>query len=124
MKPHIKIEDILNTWVRRWASYKGCKGYPSLQSFAKESPRVLSRYSINELSDATYLSIDKAVEILRIEDLEAYQILMAIYLQGQGEKAIREAMEIARSTYFNKLNKAKAFMEGAVFGSGLVKVRF
>ncbi|MWQ62708.1 antitermination protein, partial [Glaesserella parasuis] len=44
------MDDILNVWVRRWASHRGCRGYPSLQSFMPEATVKITKYSIDELS--------------------------------------------------------------------------
>lgn len=121
---HINIDDVLKVWVRRWASHRGCRGYPSLQSFARESNVVITRYSICDLAEEDYIKIDNAVMTLHDLNLESYQVLMAVFLQRQDRKAICETIDISPKTYHERLNAAKSFMEGAVFGSGLIKVRF
>lgn len=121
---HINIDDILHVWVRRWASHRGCLGYPSLQSFARESNVVITRYSICDLAEDEYIKIDDAVMVLHDLNLEAYQVLMAVFLQGQDKKNICLEMDISPTTFDNRLRKARDFMDGAVFGSGLIKVRF
>ena len=123
MKLHLSIDDILKVWVRRWASYKGVKGYPSLQSFARESKQVIQHYSITELNDEAYVRIDEALDILREINLDAYQVLMAVFLQRQDRKVICETIGISPKTYHEKLNAAKSFMEGAVFGGGVIKIK-
>ncbi|MDG6457828.1 hypothetical protein QA273_10720, partial [Glaesserella parasuis] len=55
------IDDILNVWIRRWASHRGCRGYPSLQSFMSEATVKITKYSIDELSEEHYLKLDEAV---------------------------------------------------------------
>ncbi|QIM62868.1 antitermination protein [Pasteurellaceae bacterium Orientalotternb1] len=118
-----RIDDVLNVWVRRWASEKGCKGYPSLQSFMRESANQVTRFSINELDERTYVRIDEAVKVLHDRNFDAYQVLMAVFLQRQERKVICETIGISPKTYHERLNAAKSFMEGSIFGSGLVKVR-
>ena len=117
---HISIDDILHVWARRWASHKECRGYPSLQSFMRESPCIIQRYSITDLSEKNYIFIDNALDALRKHDLCAYQVLMAVYLQGQPRKAICQAMDISAKTYYEWLNAGKYFMSGAVFGGTLL----
>lgn len=124
MRLHISIDDVLNVWVRRWASEKGCKAYPSLQSFMRESPCTLTRYTIAELDEQSYVKIDQAVTILHNLNLEAYQVLMAVFLQYKDKKEICEAMMISFTTFDNRLRTARDFMQGAVFGSGLVRFVF
>ncbi|MDO9677050.1 ECF-type sigma factor [Glaesserella parasuis] len=121
---HISIDDILRVWVRRWASHRGCRGYPSLQSFMREATAQITKYSIDELSEEQYLKLDEAVMTLHDLNLEAYQVLMAVFLQGQDKKNICLEMQISPRTYDNRLRTARDFMEGAVFGSGLIKVKF
>lgn len=121
---HISIDDILHVWVRRWASHRGCRGYPSLQSFARESKVVITRYSICDLAEENYIKIDDAVMTLHDLNLEAYQVLMAVFLQGQDKKNICLEMQISPRTYDNRLRTARDFMEGAVFGSGLIRLKF
>lgn len=124
MRLHISIDDVLNVWVRRWASERGCKAYPSLQSFMRESANVITRYSIAELDEASYWRIDEAVMTLHDLHLEAYQVLMAVFLQRQDRWTICTEMRISPKTYHDRLNTAKSFMQGAVFGSGLIKLKF
>lgn len=121
---HINIDDVLHVWVRRWASHRGCRGYPSLQSFMRESKVVITRYSICDLAEDDYIKIDDAVMTLHDLNLEAYQVLMAVFLQGQDKKNICLEMQISPRTFDRRLRTARDFMEGAVFGSGLIKVRF
>lgn len=121
---HINIDDVLKVWVRRWASHRGCRGYPSLQSFARESNVVITRYSICDLAEEDYIKIDNAVMTLHDLNLESYQVLMAVFLQGQDKKNICLEMQISPRTFDRRLRTARDFMEGAVFGSGLIKVRF
>lgn len=117
------IDDVLNVWVRRWASHRDCKGYPSLQPFMRESAKPIIRYTISELDERTYVRIDEAVKVLHDRNLEVYQVLMAVFLQRQDRKVICETIGISPKTYHERLNAAKSFMEGAVFGSGIVRVK-
>ncbi|MDD2172260.1 ECF-type sigma factor [Glaesserella parasuis] len=121
---HISIDDILHVWVRRWASHRGYRGYPSLQSFMRESKVVITRYSICNLAEEAYIKLDEAVMTLHDLNLEAYQVLMAVFLQGQDKKNICLEMQISPRTYDNRLRTARDFMEGAVFGSGLIRLKF
>ncbi|MFK5158002.1 ECF-type sigma factor [Glaesserella parasuis] len=121
---HISIDDILNVWVRRWASHRGCRGYPSLQSFMPEATAQITKYSIDELSEEHYLKLDEAVMTLHDLNLEAYQVLMAVFLQGQDKKNICLEMHISPRTFDRRLRTARDFMEGAVFGSGLIRLKF
>ncbi|MDO9810946.1 antitermination protein, partial [Glaesserella parasuis] len=100
---HISIDDILNVWVRRWASHRGCRGYPSLQSFMSEATVKITKYSIDELSEEHYLKLDEAVMTLHDLNLEAYQVLMAVFLQGQDKKNICLEMHISPTTFDNRL---------------------
>lgn len=121
---HIKIDDILYVWVRRWASHKGCKGYPSLQSFMREAQSAMTYYTISELTEEQYLKIDKAILELHNRNVEAYQVLMAVFLQGHSKREICDVMSISSTTFDNRLRTAKDFMEGAIFGGGVIKVCF
>lgn len=118
------IDDVLNVWVRRWASHRDCKGYPSLQSFMRESAKPIIRYTISELDEGTYVRIDEAVKVLHDRNLEVYQVLMAVFLQRQDRQSICNAMMISKTTFHERLNAAKSFMEGAMFGSHLILVKF
>ncbi|MDG6857089.1 antiterminator Q family protein [Glaesserella parasuis] len=120
---HISIDDILHVWARRWASHKECRGYPSLQSFMREV-EVKRSYSISELTEDEYLKIDTAVITLHDLDLEAYQVLMAVFLQGQNKQSTCLEMQIAPRTFDRRLRTARDFMERAVFGSGLIRLKF
>jgi len=120
----IDISDILWVWARRWGSFKGIKGYPNLQSFIRDGKVVQARYAISDLSDDMYLRIDSALDILRQQNLEAYQVLMAIYLQGQDKRNVCLEMALRPSTFDNLLRTAKDFMSGAMFGSGAIQVIF
>ena len=117
------IDDVLNVWVRRWASHRDCKGYPSLQSFMRESAKPIIRYTISELDERTYVRIDEAVKVLHDRNLEVYQVLMAKFLQRQDKKEICTAMAISPRTFDSKLSEGRMFMEGAVFGSRIVGVK-
>lgn len=119
---HIQIDDVLKTWVRRWASYKGVKGYPNLQSFSREMKRVTTRYAICDLGDDCYLEIDNAVDVLRQCNLSAYQVLMAVFLQGYDKREICDTMGISPRTYDNYLRSGRDFMEGAVLTNKVIKV--
>lgn len=90
---NVSIDDILNVWVRRWASQKDCRGYPSLQSFMRESQNTITRYTISELDEPTYIRIDEAVLMLHDLELEAYQVLMAVKLQGKERQEICETID-------------------------------
>ena len=120
---HIKIDDVLHVWVRRWARYTECRGYPSLFLFRAKGA-LRTRFTIEELAVEEYLKIDEAVMTLHDLNLEAYQVLMAVFLQGQDKKDICLEMQISPRTFDRRLRTARDFMEGAVFGSGLIKVRF
>ncbi|OOH89519.1 antitermination protein [Pasteurellaceae bacterium 15-036681] len=122
MRLNISIDAVLNVWVRRWASKRECRGYPSLVGFSRESPRIISHYSIDELDEDSYLKIDYAVDMLRQTDLEAYQVLMALMLQGHDKREICTVMRIAPRTFDNRLKTARDFMTGAVFGGGVFRV--
>ncbi|MEG9532523.1 antitermination protein [Mannheimia indoligenes] len=121
---NISIDDVLNVWCRRWASQRDIKGYPSLQPFMRESKHKITRFTISELDDESYLRIDKALEILRQRDLTAYRVLMAKFLQHQEVPDICIAMNISKSTYDNYLKSGRMFMEGAVFGAGIIRIKF
>lgn len=121
---NVGIDDVLNVWARRWASQRDCKGYPSLQPFMREGQNNPKRYAFDELDDDTYMQIDKAVSMLHDLNLEAYQVLMAVFLQRQDKKAICNELKIVGTTYDNRLRTGRDFMQGAVFGSGLIKVKF
>ncbi|EQA95290.1 ECF sigma factor family protein [Glaesserella parasuis 29755] len=112
------IDDILK------ASHRGCRGYPSLQSFMPEATAQITKYSIDELSEEHYLKLDEAVMTLHDLNLEAYQVLMAVFLQGQDKKNICLEMHISPRTFDRRLRTARDFMEGAVFGSGLIRLKF
>lgn len=124
VKLNVGIDDVLNVWVRRWASQRDCRGYPSLQPFMRESLNKLTRYSISELDDQTYIRIDQAIEILRNRDLLTYQILMAKFLQRHDKKTICDTMLIAPRTFDSRLAEGRMFMEGAIFGSGVIRIKF
>lgn len=124
VKLNVGIDDVLNVWARRWASHRDCRGYPSLQPFMREGQNNPTRYALDELDDETYMRIDEAVAMLHDLHLEAYQVLMAVFLQRQEKKEICQTLQIAWTTYDNRLRTGRDFMQGAVFGSGLIKVKF
>lgn len=121
---NISIDDVLNVWCRRWASQRDIKGYPSLQPFMREAKQTLTRYTIDELDDESYMRIDEAAEVLRQRDLTTYRVLMAKFLQQQDTADICIAMSMSKSAYDTHLKAGRMFMEGAVFGAGVIKVMF
>lgn len=121
---NISIDDVLNVWCRRWASQRDIKGYPSLQPFMREAKQTLTRYTIDELDDESYMQIDDAVEVLRLRDLTTYRVLMAKYLQCQTTSDICVAMSMSKSAYDTYLKAGRMFMEGAVFGAGIIRIKF
>lgn len=110
-----RIESILAVWATTWAREKGCKGYPTLQSFVREMPQTIKHRAIR-FDDKTCEEIDRQVMKLHDFDLRQYQILMAVYLQEIDDCEIWQTMEIGKTTFRKELDKAKAFMSGALFG--------
>lgn len=107
------IESILIAWAKTWAREKGCKGYPTLQSFAREMPRE-ERHRVIRLSDADCMEIDRQLMKLHDFNLQEYQILLAVYLQDIDDREIWQTMGIGKTTFRKALDKAKAFMSGAL----------
>lgn len=108
-----RIESILAVWATTWAREKGCKGYPTLQSFAREMPRTIKHRTIR-LDDKTCEEIDRQLLKLHDFNLRQYQILMAKYLQDIDDREIWQKMEIGKTTFRKELDKAKAFISGAL----------
>lgn len=107
------IQSILVSWAANWAREKGCKGYPTLQLFAREMPQP-SKYRVIRLSDADYMEIDRQLLQLHDFDLVQYQILMAVYLQDVDDREIWRALELGKPKFYRELSKALAFMSGAL----------
>lgn len=108
-----RIESILVVWATTWAREKGCKGYPALQSFAREMPTVVKHRAIR-LSDEDCLEIDRQLRKLHDFNLVQYQILMAVYLQDIDDREIWRTMGLSKAKFYRELEKAKAFMSGAL----------
>lgn len=109
----LRIESILSIWAKTWAREKGCKGYPTLQSFAREMPQTIKHRAIR-LDDKTCEEIDRQLLKLHDFDLRQYQILMAVYLQDIDDRVIWQETGIGKTAFRKELDKAKAFMSGAL----------
>lgn len=108
-----RIESILAVWASTWAREKGCKGYPTLQSFAREMPRTIKHRTIR-LDDKTCEEIDRQLLKLHDFNLRQYQILMAKYLQDVDDREIWRELGINKAKFYRELDKALAFMSGAL----------
>lgn len=108
----LRIESILSIWAKTWAREKGCKGYPTLQAFSRETPRTVHR--VMRLDDKTCLEIDRQVMKLHDFNLRQYQILMAKYLQDVDDREIWQELGINKAKFYRELDKALAFMSGAL----------
>lgn len=106
------IESLLAAWANTWAREKGCKGYPTLQSFAREMER--DSYPNTRPDDSTCLEIDKQVMKLHDFNLRQYQILMAVYLQRIEHREIWKTLGIGSKTFYLELKAAKSFIAGAL----------
>lgn len=109
----INIHSVLVIWGQM-AREKGCKGYPTMESFCRES--TSQGTSSIRLSDDTFFAIDKLFIALYDHDITQFQILRNKYIKGQDDVESYKSLNLNRRTYFTYLAYAKAFVTGGIIG--------
>lgn len=105
------INSVLVVWGNMGRE-KGCKGYPTMESFMRESPSDVSH--IMRLDDSTFLTIDGLfIQLHEAEPLQ-YQILRDKYLKRLENVEICRQLHISKSKFDLSLACAKSFIAGGI----------
>lgn len=105
------INSVLIVWGNM-AREKGCKGYPTMESFMREAPKQIHR--VMRLDDEAYLAIDRVfIQLYQLEPLQ-YQILRDKYIKQMENREICRQLHIGRSQFDLAFACAKAFIAGAI----------
>lgn len=138
----IDIKGVLNLWGS-FVRFTDCKGYPTMQSFMRESPqeRTKQRY-LPRLDDDTLAKVDQQIRKLdptgkakaylanlakpndkreELESLEGdelqFTILYLRYVAGLENKPIWQKLSLSKTAYHTELLLAERFVEGVLVGS-------
>lgn len=105
------INSVLIVWGNM-AREKGCKGYPTMESFMRESPR--EQGGIMRLDDSTFFTIDGLfIQLYEREPLQ-YQILRDKYIRRLENREICRQLHIGKSQFDLALACAKSFIAGGI----------
>lgn len=112
----IDVKRVLVLWGG-FVRFTDCRGYPTMQSFMRESPEVGSkRRYLARLDDDTLAKVDKQVRYLEQYYTQQFQLLFYRYVCGYEPKEVWRKLSLSKGTYENELRLAERFVEGALVG--------
>ncbi|MGX2974470.1 antiterminator Q family protein [Ursidibacter arcticus] len=105
------INNVLIVWGKMGRD-KGCKGYPTMENFMRESPSETNR--VMRLDDATFLTIDRLfIQLYELNQLQ-YEILRDKYIKQLENREICRQLHISKSQFDLSLACAKSFITGGI----------
>ena len=105
------INSVLTIWGSM-ARERGCKGYPTMESFMREAPKQV--YRVMQLDDETYFLIDRLfLQLYELEPLQ-YKIIRDRYIKQMENREICRQLHIGKGQFDLALACAKAFISGAL----------
>ena len=107
------VEQILIRWGNCWAKARIGTEYPSITPGIPVLPSKPRKAYLKHLSDEECLKIEGTIMMLHSVDLQAYQVTMAMYVQGLGEKDITAALNISPAKMYRLRNRGINFLQGA-----------
>lgn len=117
-----RVEWVLIKWGNCWGRDRIGTEYPSTTISIPVLPTPRKAY-IRQLTDDECLAIERQIMNLHKDDLLQYQILMALYIQGAGEKDICNALRISPAKMYRERAQGLRFLKGAFTGAN-IKFRF
>ena len=113
----IDVKRVLMLWGG-YVRFTDCRGYPTMQSFMRESPemRTQRRY-LMRLDDETLEKVDKQLRYLEKYYERQFQILFLRYACGFEPKQCWHKLGLSRSIFFEQQALAARFVEGVLAGS-------
>ena len=113
----IDVKRVLMLWGG-YVRFTGCRGYPTMQSFMRESPemRTQRRY-LMRLDDETLEKVDKQVRKLKEKNEQHFDILFSRYVCGLDYRQAVKRTGMSSRTYDGQLALAEYFVEGALIGA-------
>ena len=113
----IDVKRVLMLWGG-YVRFTDCRGYPTMQSFMRESPemRTQRRY-LMRLDDETLEKVDKQVRKLKEKNEQHLDILFSRYVCGLDYRQAVKRAGISSRTYDGQLALAEYFVEGALIGA-------
>lgn len=113
----IDVKCVLMLWGG-YVRFTDCRGYPTMQSFMRESPemRTQRRY-LMRLDDETLEKVDKQLRYLEKYYEQQFQILFLRYACGFEPKQCWNKLGLSRSIFFEQQALAERFVEGVLAGS-------
>lgn len=119
----IDVKRVLVLWGG-FVRFTDCRGYPTMQSFMRESPEVRSqRRYLARLDDDTLEKVDKQVRKLKEKNEQHFDILFSRYVCGLSYKEALKRANVPRRIYDSYLALAEYFVEGALAGAE-IKILF
>lgn len=113
----IDVKRVLMLWGG-FVRFTDCRGYPTMQSFMRESPEVRSqRRYLARLDDDTLEKVDKQVRYLEQYYTQQFQLLFYRYVCGYEPKEVWRKLDISRSAFFEQQALAESFVAGALCGA-------
>ena len=110
----IDVKRVLMLWGG-YVRFTDCRGYPTMQSFMRESPEIRTqRRYLMRLDDETLEKVDKQVR--KLDEL-SFKILFLRYVAGLEHNMIWRKVELCKPTYEKHLMLAEKFVEGALAGA-------
>lgn len=106
----IDIHSVLVIWGQM-ASERGCKGYPTMESFVKETPHTGSG---RRLDEATFLEIDRLFIQLFKQNETQFLVLRDRYIKRLERREIQRQLHLGKSQFDFALAQGKAFICGGL----------
>ena len=113
----IDVKRVLMLWGG-YVRFTDCKGYPTMQSFMRESPemRTKRRY-LARLDDDTLEKVDIQIRYLEQHSPRQFDLLFFRYVCGYEPNHVWRKLSLSKGSYENELRLAERFVEGALVGS-------